>query len=603
MTDLRTGRWGDPQSEAADGSDLGQLSDLDPDPDPDLGLDFDIDFDIDFEVDLDPDDSGPSGNPTLLRAARLVALVGVVGWAIAMAVNLLTPSNLLDTTDRDDEDELVVEGGMDDQAGIGGGLAGDAQAANLIAVDTGEGSTAMPADGEATGDGDSEGRDADGQGGRGTGEGDDGKVSGGQGAVGQAGDEAAPGRGGAGLAAGDYRSNLDLLKGATVRNRNHDGSSYRTVAQADLVLADHYGPRSDYLRQPGGNPERSFPVRNGGQFRASCEFSHFGYDDPLVFPGQPGVSHLHMFFGNTDVNAFTTHDTLVNSGSSTCNGQELNRTGYWVPAMFDGDGNVRVPERIVVYYKGEGVSRGKSEVYPEGAALIATDNYNALPKDQGGTGGKKVSFLCTDNFSTITNSGEQTLPSCDGSRYRVGEARWTVLEMNVKFPQCWNGQDPSDWTNFAPPGGDWYGSYCTGEFGRNLPNMEYFVNYRVDPGENTADWFLSSDVDPTSFGLSKGRPGESIHGDWWGGWHPEVNQMWIDNCVNYKTSVASGCGKGYLTDGGPNGGAPYDGPALQLRPEYTGPYKVAADQLFSELCPTGGREYQRPEDAAYCHPG
>ena len=22
-------------------------------------------------------------------------------------------------------------------------------------------------------------------------------------------------------------------------------------------------------------------------------------DDPLVYPGQPGVSHLHQFFGNT----------------------------------------------------------------------------------------------------------------------------------------------------------------------------------------------------------------------------------------------------------------------------------------------------------------
>ena len=374
------------------------------------------------------------------------------------------------------------------------------------------------------------------------------------------------------------------------------------MAQGDLVLTDHYGPRSDYLARPGGNPERSFPVVAGGQFRSSCEFSHFGYDDPLVHPGQAGASHLHMFFGNTDVNAFTTHDTLVNSGSSTCNGQELNRTGYWVPALFDGAGNVRVPERVVIYYKGEGRARGASEVYPAGAAFVVTDNLNTAPSDRGGTGGKKLSFLCTDNFSTNTGNGSQTMPNCDGSTY-VGAGKWTVLEVNLKFPQCWNGQDPSDWSNYAPPTGDWYGSVCGGEYGRTLPNMEYFVNYRVDPGENTADWFLSSDIDPTTFGTAKGTGGESLHGDWWGGWHPDVNQMWIDNCVNYRAVEASGCGKGYLTDGGPNGNAPLDGPALALRPEYTGPYKIPAATLFAELCSNPGREYRRAEDAAYCRPG
>jgi hypothetical protein len=498
------------------------------------------------------------------RMLRLVVVVGTAGWVIALLASLLSPTTLLDTTDDRDGGSLAVSGEQADQ--LDGGT-GDGRGTALLEVGGLGGSTIT---GGEAGDGEVEGEDE--------------KLE----------EPAADGV--------DQRANLDLLRAASVRNRNHDDSPYRDVPQTDLVLDDHYGPRSDYLAMPGGNPERSFPVLAGGQFRASCEFSHFGYDDPLVFPGQPGASHLHMFFGNTDVNAHTTHQSLIDSGSSTCNGQELNRTGYWVPAMFDGQGNVRVPERIVVYYKGEGLSRGNSEVYPPGAAMIATTNLDAAPVDQGGTGGKKLTFLCTDNFSTNTGNGAQSMPNCDGSTYGSGAGAWTVLEMNVKFPQCWNGENPADWNNFAPPGGDWYGSYCTGEFDRNLPNMEYFVNYRVDPGESTADWFLSSDVDPTSFGTAKATGGSTSHGDWWGGWHPEVNRMWIDNCVNYQTSVASGCGKGYLTDGGPNGSAPYDGPALLLRPEYEGPYKVPAEQLFAELCPTPGREYQRPEDAAYCRP-
>ena len=393
-----------------------------------------------------------------------------------------------------------------------------------------------------------------------------------------------------------------------MRNRNHDNSRYRDIPSDQLVLEDHYGPRSEYLGSPGGNPEHSFPTVKGGQYRAACEFSHFSYDDPLVYPGKPGASHLHMYFGNTDVNAFSTYGTLINSGSSTCNGQELNRTGYWVPAMFDGNGNVRVPERVVVYYKGEGRSRGLSEVYPEGAAMIAHHDINAIAPGDGGAKGR-FSFVCSDNFSGASSPASNTMANCDGSRFKkkygVDDNPRVVLEMNVKFPQCWNGKDPSNPDNFSIPGNAWYGSWCEGEFNRNLPNLEYFVNYRVDIGEDTSGWYLSSDVDPTNYGAGKVAGGSSIHGDWWGGWNKQVNQMFIDNCVNYTnpSGAKSGCGFGYLTDGGPNNKAPYDGPALKVRPQYEGPHKIPASQIFSELCPQPDHAYSRPEDAAWCAPG
>ena len=73
--------------------------------------------------------------------------------------------------------------------------------------------------------------------------------------------------------------------------------------------------------------------------------------------------------------------------------------------------------------------------------------------------------------------------------------------------------------------------------------------------------------------------------------------------MNFRTSAPSGCGRGYLTDGGPNANAPVPGPALKIRPQYEGPHKVAAETLLSELCPDASRVYSRPEDAAYCAPG
>jgi len=53
-----------------------------------------------------------------------------------------------------------------------------------------------------------------------------------------------------------------------------------------------------------------------GQFVLRCPYSHSLPDDPIVFPGQPGASHLHDFFGNKSVNAFSTFETML-AGETT----------------------------------------------------------------------------------------------------------------------------------------------------------------------------------------------------------------------------------------------------------------------------------------------
>lgn len=415
-----------------------------------------------------------------------------------------------------------------------------------------------------------------------------------------------PAKGGSAAAqTGSYQTNLALVHKQSVRNRNEDDSKFLKTPSEQLNPEDHYGPRSDYLNNPGGNPEQDFPIEEGGQFRIACEFSHFAYDDPLVFPGQPGASHLHTFFGNTDTNAFSTADSILNTGGGTCNGQELNRTAYWVPALFDSSGNVRIPERLVVYYKGEGLANGKAEPYPTGAAMIAKVDLNTVDNGRGGAMGK-FSFNCSDNYSSNGGESANTMVGCDGSKFQKeygASDPHVVLEMNVKFPQCWNGKDPSNPANYAPPTeGGWYYSNCTGEFNRTLTNLEYFVDYPVEQGENTADWFLSSDVDATTKALKPGPRGASTHADWMSGWNKATNKTWIDNCVNFRLSEPSGCGFGYLSNGGPDNANPLPGPALKYREQFTGPFKVPASQVFGELCPGGGN-LANATAAAYCKPG
>jgi hypothetical protein len=409
-------------------------------------------------------------------------------------------------------------------------------------------------------------------------------------------------------AADDYSANLAMIRAASVRNTNHDASPYRDTPQSELRLDDHLGSRTDYLNNPGGNPEQSFPVLEGGQFRAACEFSHFAYDDPIVSPGKPGQAHLHMFWGNTDVNAYSTYDSLINSGSSTCNGQEMNRTGYWAPAMFDNQGNVRIPERIIVYYKGYGQARDEAVAYPPGAAMVQTENLHAVSWNEGGladpSGGPNtdLAFNCSDQFRGARAPASNTIPVCDGSKYfneyGVTDNPHATLEMKVKFGNCWNGDDPANPANWGKANvGGWFYSEC--EQRTTTPNLEYIIAYPLEVGETTEGWFLSSDVDAATRQVAPG--GSTVHADWWGGWNKQVNDLWLNNCTKYVTSQPSDCGFGYLTDGGPDGNNPLPGPALKIRPQYDGPMKVSASTLFGELCP-GGHTVSTPADAAYCNP-
>ena len=60
-----------------------------------------------------------------------------------------------------------------------------------------------------------------------------------------------------------------------------------------------------------------------------CAYSHTMSDDPIVFPGQPGASHLHDFFGNTGANASSTFETML-AGETTCR-VPSDTAGYWAP--------------------------------------------------------------------------------------------------------------------------------------------------------------------------------------------------------------------------------------------------------------------------------
>src|SRR5688572_7231380 len=71
-----------------------------------------------------------------------------------------------------------------------------------------------------------------------------------------------------------------------------------------------------------------------------CPATHRLSDDPIVYPRQPGASHLHQFLGNRSVKASSTYESML-AGSTSC-GTTNDKAGYWVPALYE-DGRLISP--------------------------------------------------------------------------------------------------------------------------------------------------------------------------------------------------------------------------------------------------------------------
>lgn len=276
------------------------------------------------------------------------------------------------------------------------------------------------------------------------------------------------------------------------------------------------GPFIDTKAIPAGDvgastvrisPTSEQPVASDGTgaFRTQCTYSHMSFDDPIVFPGQPGKSHLHTFFGNTRTDADSTPITLRSSGNSTCRGGIANRTGYWVPALIDPSGKPVEPEVIDVYYKSgyNGVKPANIHDLPAGLRMIAGNAKSTGPQVHSYWGCRKT-YIGKPGAITDCPAGDS-------------------VTMVIEFPQCWDGKnlDSADHMShmaFARNG-------CPASHPIAIPEITFNVQYS-SVSAPTAGYRLASDMYPTS---SPG--GYSGHGDWFNGWDPLVSKAFVQHCI------------------------------------------------------------------------
>jgi Domain of unknown function (DUF1996) len=284
--------------------------------------------------------------------------------------------------------------------------------------------------------------------------------------------------------------------GVLVRNDQPQFSRFANVPSAQLDV--------NALTVAAGRPDNGSV--GAGQFRIACEFSHLSKDDPIVFPGQPGKAHLHMFFGNTRTDAYTTNDSLVNSGGGTCDGFELNRSAYWAPALLDNKGNAVVPDEIIVYYKTKDMAHAAD--MPQGLKMVAGN-----PKADTFTASHDLNWSCGGSGAAYNQTNR--IPDCHGD----------IINATIVFPNCWDGVnlDSADHTSHVTTIDE--NSSCPSSHPVRLPQISVLLYF---PGVSSVDgWMLSSDM---TSGFN-GGPGATLHADWYGGWNQAAVKMWTDGCI------------------------------------------------------------------------
>lgn len=273
----------------------------------------------------------------------------------------------------------------------------------------------------------------------------------------------------------------------------------KTLVAALVALAATAGVGSFVV---GTSPDAS--AADGGVWKVDCSYSHSAPDDPIVFPGRPGASHLHDFFGNISTGAHSTYESM-NGVTSTCANND--RAGYWVPALYR-DGKKIKPNAAVVYYiNSAGDPKNQIAFPPDMRIIIGNSKATRLDQVQGGG---QIEWGCEGN----TQISKVMPKNCSSGK----------IQLRLRFPACWDGKMDADNNATAhvryPSGGR-----CPQGFPHAMPTMRMNIQYPV--GTTTGDITLSS------------GSVYSVHADFWNVWH----QPTLDGLVKKCLQAVVNCGR------------------------------------------------------------
>lgn len=310
-----------------------------------------------------------------------------------------------------------------------------------------------------------------------------------------------------------------------------------TASQGVAAIASNFDPMGELV------PSSPLPPSNApdvvGAFRFICMPGQLKKDDPIVYPGQPGRSHLHQFFGNDAADAYSTYTSLRTTGNSTCM-SPVNRSAYWVPALLNGKGQVVRPDYVSIYYKRRPSSdpvvsdpthpryQGKATKLPNGLRFIfGRDMLNLADAPTG-----KLHLAC---------DGPVSFTPKDWKNFEEAQAGCPVgnrIGVTMSAPDCWDGKnlDSTDHRSHVSYGsyGNWGYLKCPTTHPFVIPSFVMGVWYTQAAGETYEFVSDAMDTSPTH------KRGDTFHADFFMAWDPTVHDMWEKNCIDKMLNCSGG---------------------------------------------------------------
>lgn len=244
---------------------------------------------------------------------------------------------------------------------------------------------------------------------------------------------------------------------------------------------------------------------DGGFFNVNCGLSHRSHDDPIVFPGQPGMAHRHDFMGNRSTDADSTYRSMTRARSN-CR-LSVDTAGYWAPTLLDRNGNPVPIQRLNAYYRSHSGTRVRP--FPKDLRIVA--GGNTLDPPDPDRSQLSLSWSCGD-----TKPYTPSPPDCSGTDMKV--------TAHVHFPDCLlrGESDSGDHRSHMT-----YGNRC-GPGYVQVPRLRLHIRYKVQDAEG---FTLSSDEGDMV-------PGQSLHADFWNTWNQDALRFLVRRCLNAGRACA-----------------------------------------------------------------
>ena len=284
------------------------------------------------------------------------------------------------------------------------------------------------------------------------------------------------------------------------------------TANASAAHANHHPSTAQQNNEPPLLPGPTYKTNDGPWFQVQCSLGQRLHDDPIVFPSQPGASHEHQFFGAKGIDAFSSYEQLT-GGGTTC--KDLGDTaGYWVPALYDQQGTLRLPFRIkAYYYANNSGTKTALRAFPANLRMIA-GNPGATSAQPAGV----IDWFCRNR--TNQDAG---LPLASSNPPRCNSDEF--LSLSIRFPDCWDGVnlDSSDHHRHMA-----YSSQkmiCPATHPVKLPKLRLSVVYE-DKAFTGGNFTLGG-----APGQQHVLPWYAMHADFWNTWQQSALEKHVNDCL------------------------------------------------------------------------